>query len=148
MSTDEAVTKDLIETLEDGAEGFAKAAEKLAESDDPTLAETFRRYSDQRASFSSELRELAKDYGDNIEESGSAAGTLHRGWITLKDALTGSSPHAVLEAAETGENHAVKEYEKALDADISPTLHAVVARQGAEVTAAHDKIRSLADANR
>jgi len=148
MSTDEAVTKDLIETLEDGKEGFAKGAEKLAESDDPTLAVTFRRFSDQRATFSSELREMAKGYGDKIEESGSAAGTLHRGWLTLKDALTGSSPHAVLEAAETGEDHAVKEYEKALSADISPTLHAVVARQCAEVKAAHDEIRLLADAHR
>ncbi len=148
MSTDEAVTKDLIETLEDGKEGFAKGAEKLAESDDPSLAETFRRYSDQRAKFSSELQALATDYGDDVEESGSAAGALHRGWLTLKDALTGSNPHAVLQAAETGEDHAVKEYDKALSADLSPTLHAVVVRQSAEVKAAHDEIRSLADAHR
>ena len=35
MSIDEDVTKDLIETLEDGKAGFSKGAEKLDGSDDP-----------------------------------------------------------------------------------------------------------------
>ena len=33
----------MIETLEDGKEGFAKGAEKLAGTSSPELAETFRR---------------------------------------------------------------------------------------------------------
>ncbi|MEZ5218466.1 MAG: hypothetical protein R2715_18225 [Ilumatobacteraceae bacterium] len=36
-STDERVTKDLIETLEDGKKGFATAAEKLAGDSKPDL---------------------------------------------------------------------------------------------------------------
>ena len=44
MSTDESVTKDLIQTLEDGKEGFAKGADKLESSSEPQLAATFRRY--------------------------------------------------------------------------------------------------------
>jgi uncharacterized protein (TIGR02284 family) len=143
MSRDEAVTKDLIETLEDGKEGFAKGAEKLENSDAPDLATTFRHFSEQRSSFSAELREIAKDYGDNIHESGSVAGALHRGWMSLKDALAGSDPNGVLQAAEQGEDHAVKEYEKALNDDISPTLRAVVVRQAEEVKAAHDQVRTL-----
>lgn len=149
MSTDEAVTKDLIETLEDGREGFAKGAEKLDATDSPEWAATFRQLSDQRARFSAELREMAKDYGDNIKESGSVAATLHRGWMSLKDALSGSSASGVLDAAEQGEDHAVKEFKKALDnADISAGLRTVVERQYDEVQAAHDQVRTLRDLNR
>lgn len=142
MSVDATVTKDLIETLEDGRAGFAKGAEKL-DGSDTELAASFRRLSEQRASFLTELRELARSYGDHIEESGSVAATLHRGWMSLKDALTGSSPTGVLDAAEQGEDHAVKEYDKALGSDLSPELRAVVERQSAAVRTAHDEVRSL-----
>lgn len=144
MSVDEAITKDLIQTLEDGREGFAKGAEKLADSA-PEMAGVFRRLSEQRATFATELQELARSYGDHIDESGSVAATLHRGWMGLKDALSGSSPGGVLDAAEQGEDHAVKEYAKALGSDLSTGLRAVVERQDTAVRAAHDEVRSLRD---
>lgn len=146
MSTDENVTKDLIETLEDGKDGFTRAADKLADSDRPELSTTFRDYAAQRASFAAELRSMAAGYGDRIEESGSIAAAIHRGWMSLKDALAGSSPEGVLDAAEQGEDHAVGEYHRALKADISPELRAVVQRQYTAVKAAHDHVRSLRDA--
>lgn len=147
MSVDQAVSKDLVRTLEDGREGFAKGAEKLEDSDAPELAKTFRRFSEQRARFSADLRELAASYGDEVDNSGSVTASLHRGWMTLKDALKGSGPDGVLEVAEQGEDHALKEYEKALESDISPALRAVVERQHIDVKAAHDQVRSLRDAN-
>jgi uncharacterized protein (TIGR02284 family) len=147
MSVDARVSKDLVETLRDGQEGFAKAAEKLADSDAPEIGATFRGYSEQRRQFADELEKLAQSYGDDVDESGSAVGALHRGWISVKDAVTGSSPEAVLKAAESGESHAVTEYKKALDAGISTGLRDVVARQYRDVVAAHDAVRSLADAH-
>ena len=146
MSTDETVTKDLIQTLEDGKEGFAKGAEKLESSKEPQLAATFRRYSEQRASFSAELDDLAAAYGDQIDQSGSVAGAIHRGWMSLKDALAGDDPDGVLDVAEQGEDHAVKEYERALaNDDISEGLRVVVARQASEIGAAHAQVRLLRD---
>lgn len=147
MSADAAVTKDLIQTLEDGKEGFAKGADKLADSDRPELASAFRQNGQQRERFSAELQEMAKAYGDDLPDSGSVAGTLHRGWMSLKDALSGSGPDGVLDAAEQGEDHAVKEYEKALGADISHELRTVVERQLADVRTAHDQVRALRDAS-
>ena len=147
MSTDQDVTKDLIETLEDGKDGFAKAAEKLVETDAPELAVTFRQFSEQRAAFAAELTAMAASYGDRIDESGSVAAAVHRGWMGLKDALAGSDSEGVLDAAEGGEDHVLKEYDKALDADISPELRTVVERQRADVQAAHDTVRSLRDAH-
>ena len=146
MSTDAKVTKELIETLQDGEDGFARVADEVADSDTPELSTELRRLSQQRAQFRGELEELAREYGDDIEESGSAAGAVHRGWIALKDALTGSSPDAVLKAAVTGEDHAVREYDKALEDDISPTLRTVVERQRGEIVVARDNVSALADA--
>src|SRR5689334_21405956 len=48
MSEDASVTKDLIQTAKDGQEGYAKGADKLADSNAPDLAATFREYSEQR----------------------------------------------------------------------------------------------------
>lgn len=144
-STDETVTKDLIETLEDGREGFTRAADKLADSDRPDLADTFRSYADQRGRFAQDLRNLAAQYGDNIEEDGSMLGALHRGWMSIKDAVTGDSPQAVLDSAEQGEDHAKSEYRKALGEPISAHLRAVVEDQQLKVIATHDEVKRLRD---
>lgn len=144
-STDEKVTRDLIETLEDGRAGFTKAADKLAGSDRSDLAAVFREFADQRARFADDLRRLAAQYGDPIDESGSMAGALHRGWMTIKDAVTGDDPDGVLDAAEQGEDHAKAEYADALEADISPHLREVVERQQRDVIAVHDRVRAMRD---
>ncbi len=149
MSADETTTRDLIQTLEDGKEGFAKGAEKLDKTNSPEIAVTFRRFSAQRDAFAQELRGLAVAYGDDADlQHGSLAGTLHRGWMSLKDALSGSDPDGVLDAAEQGEDHAVKEYDKARDADISPELRVIIERQYAQIKAAHDEVQALRSTRR
>lgn len=50
MSTDAKVTKELIETLQDGEDGFARVADEVADSDSPELSTELRRLSQQRAS--------------------------------------------------------------------------------------------------
>lgn len=142
-STDEQVTKDLIQTLEDGHKGFAEAAEKLTDSARADLAPKMTTYSAQRLAFANELRSIANAYGDEIKESGSITAAVHRGWMALADAFSGSSPEGVINAAEQGEDHAVSEFQKALAADISPELRTTISRQFVEVQAAHDDIRAL-----
>ena len=143
MSTDEKVTKDLLETLEDGNDGYTKGAEKLEGLSQPSLMATFQQFADQRRRFADELQGMAKSYGDDPDRSGSIAAAAHRGWMTLKDALTKDDPTAVLEVAAQGDEHAVKEYEKALDDDISADLRAVVSRQLGEIRAAHATLKTL-----
>lgn len=147
METDKtaAVLEDLIETLEDGRKGFEQAAERIADSDEPALAVDLRQFSQQRAEFSVELRNLAGRHGVEIDEEGSMAGALHRGWLSLKDALTGDDPRAVLAAAESGEDHAVSEFEDALAEDLPADVRTVIERQAREVRSAHDKVKALRD---
>ena len=146
MSDDAQAAKELVETLKDGERGFASAADKLRDSDHPEWASTLQRFSEQRAEFQREIVDQGHDYGDDVDKSGTVAATVHRGWISLKDALTGDSAESVLEAAATGEDHAVSEYEKALEQDLSAGFRETVTRQHAAVVAARDEVKALISA--
>ena len=143
MSNDEMITQQLIKALEDGYQGYQKAADKLRADGQGKLAETLRKYAHQRAGFATELKSMASSYGDLVDQSGTLAGAVHRGWMTLKDAASGSSPAGVLDVAAKGEKHAVDEFQKALDSDLSPGLRTVVERQFAEVQAAHSAVSAM-----
>src|SRR6059058_81022 len=80
-----ATINDLIETLKDGQEGFRQAAEAV---ENPKLKSVFNEYSLQRARFAGELQSQAVALGESKpEDSGSAAGAMHRAWINLKSAI-------------------------------------------------------------
>jgi uncharacterized protein (TIGR02284 family) len=146
MSDDAKAAKELVETLKDGERGFADAADKLRDGEHPEWATTLERFSEQRAGFWREIVDLGHAYGDDVDESGTVAAAVHRGWISLKDALTGDDAEAVLKAAATGEDHAVSEYEDALEMDLSAGFRDVVVRQQAAVVAARDEVKALQDA--
>lgn len=147
MSDDAKAAKELVETLKDGEKGYATAADKLRDSDRPEWATTMQRLSQQRAGFWREIVDMGHEYGDDVDESGTVAAAGHRGWLSLKDAVTGDDPDAVLGAAETGEDHAVKEYEDALEMDLSAGFREVVVRQQADVRAAREELKALKGAS-
>lgn len=144
MSNDAAVTKDLIQTLEDGKDGYSTGADKLEKDGETALAAAFRDMAATRGQMYDELQKIAASYGDSIESSGSVAAKVHRGWMALKDAVAGSDPDGVLDAAVQGEDHAVSEYEKSIAEDISPEFKAVLQRQLIEVRSARDQVKALA----
>ncbi len=133
----------LIETNKDGQEGFKQAAEGVERSD---LKSTFFEYSQQRSKFTGELQELVRELGGDPENTGSIAGSLHRGWLNIKTAVTGKDDAAVLNECERGEDVAKKAYKDALEEDLPANVKAVVSRQSAAVQTAHDKVRDLRDA--
>ena len=147
MSADEQAAKEIVETLKDGQKGFAASAEKLADSDRPEWAATMRRLEQQRVQFVQEIVAMGRDYGDNVDEGGSALAAVHRGWLSLKDALTGDKPSGVLDAAVQGEDHTVSEYEKALKGDLSEGFRTVLERQHGEIVAARDEVKALQTAS-
>ena len=143
MSDDKQVAKELVETLKDGERGFATAAEQVRDGEHSEWAPTLQRLSEQRAGFHREIVDLGEDYGDDVDESGTVAAAVHRGWLSLKDALSGGDAGSILAAALTGEDHAVSEYEKALEQDLSPGFREVVSRQHAAVLSARDEVKAL-----
>lgn len=147
MSQDAKTTKNLIEVLEDGKKGFAEGADKLKDLDRSDLAATFEKFSQQRQQFSTELETMAAAYGDDIDEDGSILAAAHRGWMAIKDAVAGSDPDGVLDAAVQGEDHAIGKFNDALSEDISANLRDVVQRQLADITAARAEIAAHQTSN-
>jgi uncharacterized protein (TIGR02284 family) len=148
LSKTTTVLDHLNETLEDGREGFTQAAEKLEKDGHGQIAAKMREFATQREELSRELAGIAAANGIAFETGdGTAAGALHRGWMSMKDALTGSDPHAILAAAERGEDHAVAQYREALNEDLPAPIRTVVSQQATAVKTAHDQVRDLRDAN-
>jgi uncharacterized protein (TIGR02284 family) len=144
-----SVIENLLETVENGHKGFDEAAEKLDNDGNPTLAAEMRELSQQRLRMSNELKAIAAAEGSPIENgNGTVAGAMHRSYMALRDALTGDDPHAVLAAAEQGEDHAKSEYERALDDELPSSVRSVVQRQYGEIQTAHDRVRELRDATK
>lgn len=133
---------DLIEICKDGQHGFKTAAEDAKDAD---LARVFTEFSAQRTSFIAELQDRVRSLGGDPEKSGSVSGSLHRGWIDMKAAISSHEPHAVLAECERGEDAAVKAYREGLDENLDPISRGIISRQYASVQAAHDRVKQLRD---
>jgi uncharacterized protein (TIGR02284 family) len=130
----------LIQTCKDGEAGFLAAAEAV---EDLNLQRLFESYSQQRAEFAAELQVEVRRMAENPVEGGHATAALHRTWMDIKAGITGRDEGAIISECERGEDIAVRQYEKALDAGLAPDLRVIVERQFLQVKAAHDQIRSL-----
>jgi uncharacterized protein (TIGR02284 family) len=139
-----SILNDLIETLKDGQEGFRAASTNVNSTKLKTL---FSEYSLQRSKFAGELKTLAHSLSyKEPDTTGSVAGSLHRGWINLKAALSSKDEHAILAECERGEDSAVAEYQKALKTQGLPApVREAIRTQSSAVKAAHDRIRDLRD---
>lgn len=145
MTDDARAAKDLVKTLKDGESGYLAAAKLVADSDRSVWAPVLYRFSEQRSAFWREIVALGHEYGDDVDAGGSAAAGLHRGWLSLKDAVTGDDAGGVLSACITGEDHAVSVFEHALEQDLSAGFRGVVTRQHAAVVTARDEVMALRD---
>jgi uncharacterized protein (TIGR02284 family) len=127
-----AILNDLIETCEDGVAGFRAAAEAMQHPEVRTLLTERSRKIEQSKD---ELADLVRRHGGTPVEHGHPVAGLHRGWIGLKAAVTGTSDDGILAEVERGEEHAVKHYRAALNADLPADVRMVVASQarGAEM---------------
>ncbi len=135
-----SILNGLIETCKDGQEGFKTASETIRNSEFRRL---FNIFSQQRAQFLAELQAEVHRIGGNPSQSGSVAGTLHRGWMNLKAAVTRVDEGAIIAECQRGEEAAVNNYQEALKADLPLDVQYVVKRQYMDIKDAYDRIRIL-----
>lgn len=133
----------LIEICKDGQDGFKDAAEGIDRSELKTL---FYEFSQQRAEFTGVLQQLVRSLGGDPETSGSFAGTIHRGWMDIKSAVTGKDEKAILNECERGEDYAKDAYSDALKLNLPENIADVIRQQSQTVQAAHNRIRELRNA--
>jgi uncharacterized protein (TIGR02284 family) len=132
----------VISICRDAEQGFRGAADAVS---DPMLKELFEQYSLQRGAFANELQTAVKTMGFDPKHPTGVAGVLHGAWMTLKGALTGNSPHAILVEAERGEDWSVKTYRDALATDLPIEVRSIMEQQYEQVLQAHNRIRALRD---
>ena len=144
MSNDDTIEtlNDLIETSKDGEYGFRTSSEQLK---NPEAKQLFTRRADECRQAASELQALVVQLGGSAEDSGSAAGAMHRGWVSVKSALTGYTDKAVYEETERGEDSALEAYRKALATDLPPAVLELVERQFEGVKRNHAQVRAMRD---
>ena len=123
----------LIEICRDGARGFRLAADHVA---DPELKQLFRDTALQRELFAAELLPYAQRLGGDNDARGTTRGTLHRGWMIVKDALQQYDESAVLAEAIRGEAAAANTYADAVTSLLPPNSRPVIQRQ-------YDSIRGV-----
>ena len=138
--TERSVLNHLIETCKDGERGFRNAAHRVTAS---SVKAFFTEIASRRERFAADLLPHAQRLGGATESDGTAAGAVHRGWMTLKDALTGHSNEAIIREAERGEDAAVAAYKDALEGMLPPTARDLIERQYADVRQTHERVRTL-----
>ena len=138
--TERAVLNQLIETCRDGERGFLYATDYVK---DPLVKAIFTEAASQRDRFAADLLPHAQRFGggnESNESDGTTAAALHRGWMTIKDTLTGHDAKAILREAERGEEAALAAYQGALERMLPPATRDVIERQYEDVRQTHDCI--------
>jgi uncharacterized protein (TIGR02284 family) len=144
MSNDDVIDtlNTLIETCKDGEYGFRTSAEHVKSAQ---LRQAFSSRADECRQGASELQSLVTRLGGDAKTGSSATGTLHRGWVKVKEAVSGDSDLAALEECERGEDAALERYRGAIKKDLPADIATIVQRQYEGVKRNHDQIRSLRD---
>ena len=137
--------QDLVECCKDGEYGFRECAEQAKRQD---LKSLFLQRADACRQGADELNQQIRSLGGSPETSGSAGGALHRGWVSVKAALTTYDDKAVLEECERGEDNALARYRKALKQPLPDHIKQLVERQSQGVQRNHDQIKMLRDQER
>jgi len=131
---------DLVATCKDGEDGYMQASEGVR---DTQLQSLFVTYAQQRSQFASELQHHIRDLGGTAENAESMVGSMHRGWINVRAAVTGRDENVIISECERGDHAAVESYEKALSTLNSPASRELVSRQMDAIRSAYDRIRTL-----
>jgi uncharacterized protein (TIGR02284 family) len=142
MADEKGIVKNVVEILNDGHKGFAELAEHIK---DPEVRNFFSKESHTRAQYAMELESAA---GLKNEERGTVTGAMHRFWGEMKGKM-GGGDHALLEAAEQGEDAAKEAYEEALkEKTISPNLMQILRMQQSHILQAHDQVKAFRDSKK
>lgn len=138
---DISVLNGLIETTLDSVKGYTDAAE---DTNAGANAGFFREMAQERSGVASRLQSLVAGLGGDPEQHSSYGAAAHRGFMNLKEVLTGSNERAVVEEVERGEDYLKAKYETALeDTEVAPDTRRVIEEAYQSVRKGHDRASAL-----
>lgn len=133
---------DLIETCKDGEYGFRACAENAKSN---ALTPLLMRRAEEFRVAALELQERVIALGGTPETRGSVPGALHRGWVSVRSALSTYDDLAVLTECERGERVAVSSYRAALEKPLPEPLRSLIERQHRGAENNLDRVCALRD---
>lgn len=132
---------ELIQVCKSGEYGYQTAAANVRNSQ---LETVFTDYAKQRAGCARQLQAEVERLGGTPADSGTMTAAVHRGWIDLKSALTGSDAGAIVAACETGEESALAAFERVANyTDVSGETRVLVEKQWHKVQEAQKRMLRL-----
>lgn len=133
------ILNDLIKTCREREQGYRTAQDGVASAE---LKRLFGTSIEQSVQFRRELERQLRQRVWHANSDSSLAEAAFRGWAHLKAAVTKGEDTAVLSECERGEDAALGNYRRALEAGLPAELNAVVARQARELENAHARVRT------
>jgi uncharacterized protein (TIGR02284 family) len=140
-TTDITTLNTLIGTLLDSVEGYTESAEGVR---DPDLRQRFLSRARERQQAVAELQATVARCGGNPEDDATTLGGIHRAFVNLKQAVTGSDDKAILNEVERGEDYLKEKFEAALQMDdLAPEARQAIQRAWDSVKGGHDEMAAL-----
>ncbi|EYD73028.1 PA2169 family four-helix-bundle protein [Limimaricola hongkongensis] len=123
----------------DSRDGYKRSREEV--KDERGFVGFFDRRIAEREQFHTVIHRQLGAEGVEVNESGSTAAAAHRGWLALKDSLTGDD-EAVYDEIITGEEQLLKLYDEAIAATAGKPEWSFLGTQRADVEKALAEARS------
>jgi uncharacterized protein (TIGR02284 family) len=147
MNTDESIDilNNLIVLNNDRIDGY-KAA--YSETYKEELRDLFVKLEQTSLECKNELESEVKRLGGTPEDGTMILGKLHRGWMDIKAAITGSDSEAILGSCEYGEQTIIKAYQDALEEDMEEVTFEQKAMLNSQLMLLredYEKIKSMQD---
>lgn len=138
---DISVLNALITTTCDSVKGYEDAAEDAKST---RYSAMFDDLACSRTEVAALLQAEVRALGEEPEDSASFFGTAHRGFIDLKQVLTGKKDKAIIAEVARGEDHIDAKFEAALrDSGLLSATLAAVNQAFGLVKAGHDQASAL-----
>jgi uncharacterized protein (TIGR02284 family) len=141
MTNDKQTLKalhDLVATCNDAAEGYAKAAKGVHDSD---LSDWLAQASADREHFAADLKSFIKKLGDEPGLDLHEGGILHKGWVDLEQRLRSREPELhskdddeIIRECIAGDSGSLRHYDHALAQELTPELRSLILEQRTAVT--------------
>lgn len=138
---DVSVLNTLITTTIDSAHGFERSAEN---ADAARFQSMFQEFATERRQCVNDLQARVRQLGGDPADDGSLKADVHRRWLDMKNAITGTGDKSVIEEVERGEDYIKDKYETALkDDELSAETRMVITKAYDSVRRGHDRASAL-----
>jgi len=110
-SHDITILNSLIETTIDSVDGYRHSANEATNS---RFSQSFRDWAKGREEVVTKLRDRVRELGGTPEHDGGILAAMHRQFLSLRDAVTGSDDQSVIAEVDRGESYLDDKWQAAL----------------------------------